>query len=117
MLKHKKAIRRHETTSQVLGHITESGHTFDFDNVRVIDRNRSKGGRLLAHSIQLVQPLHRTAPRVQACSTRSLKGDQTGASPAQEEKERNERQRRMTGLLRINGHPAQRLADPKEGHN
>ncbi len=47
MREHKGAVRRHEITSQVWAHAAESGHTFDFDNARVIDRDQSKGGRLL----------------------------------------------------------------------
>ncbi len=47
MKEHKGAIRRHETTSQVWAHTAESGHTLDYDNARVIDRDQSKGGRLL----------------------------------------------------------------------
>ncbi len=43
----KGAVRRHKTTSQVWAHTAESGHTFDFDNARVIDRDQSKGSRLL----------------------------------------------------------------------
>ncbi len=39
--------RRHETTSQVWSHIAKSGYTFNFDNARVINRDQSKGGRLL----------------------------------------------------------------------
>ncbi len=47
MREHKGAVRRHVTTSQVWAHTAESGHTFYFDNVRVIDRDQSKEGRLL----------------------------------------------------------------------
>ncbi len=47
MKEHKGAVRRHETISQVWAHTAESGHTFDFDNARVIDRDQSKGSRLL----------------------------------------------------------------------
>ncbi len=37
MKEHKGAVRRHENSSKVWAHTTESGHTFDFGNVRVID--------------------------------------------------------------------------------
>ncbi len=42
MKEHKEAVRRHETASQVWAHTVESGHGFDFDNARVIDRDQSK---------------------------------------------------------------------------
>ncbi len=47
MREQKVAFRRHEIVSQVWEHTAESGNTFEFDNARVIDRDRSKGGRLL----------------------------------------------------------------------
>ncbi len=47
MRDHKRAVRRHETTSPMWAHTAESGRTFDFDNVRMIDRGHSKEGRLL----------------------------------------------------------------------
>ncbi len=49
-------------------------------------------------------------PRTKSCDNDSTtEGDQTGASQAQEQDERKERQRGMTGLHRNNGQPPQRL--------
>ncbi len=56
-------------------------------------------------------------PCTKSCGTSSrTEGDQTGASQAQEQDERKERQRGMTALLRTNGQPQQRLKDSKAGH-
>ncbi len=95
MREHKGAIGWHETTLQVWGHAAESGHAFDFDNVRVIDRDRNKGGRLLREAWQhdpnratdLLNSIHRTEP----CDTDlPTEGDQPGAIQLKEEEDEEE---------------------------
>ncbi len=92
MWEHKGAIRRHEATSQVWAHTVESGHTFDFDSVRVIDRDQSKRGRLIrkAHTIQLVQPLHRTASRVPSPATPAQRQRETKPEPVTHKNKTND---------------------------
>ncbi len=56
-------------------------------------------------------------PRTKSCDNDSTtEGDQTGASQAKQQDASKERQRGMTGLLRINGQPPERLKDSKAGH-
>ena len=49
---HRAAVRRCDPKSLVFDHAVQHGHAFDFDQARIIDRDRTRGGRLFKEAWQ-----------------------------------------------------------------
>ncbi len=47
MQEHKSAVRRHDTSSHIWAHMSETGHVVDFKKAKVQAQAKSKGSRIV----------------------------------------------------------------------
>ncbi|XP_055854557.1 uncharacterized protein LOC129918193 [Episyrphus balteatus] len=60
LAEHEADIRKHKETTGLSQHITTSGHTVDFKNVTILDRERKLNTRLTLESLRIQQQIKRT---------------------------------------------------------